>query len=714
MLKQIINYGITKHTSDQIIKKIRTTNVLAIITAILVAPYYFLFDYLDITTLKLLIPIIVITEFSIVFLNKKGFTDLSRFILPIINAIIIFIFSTTLGRDTNFFLFYLTTTSSAFIFIDMKKERKKFIFVLFFSLVLLFLDLFLHINIMSMVDFSLEEALFLSYFLTPFALFMFLAILYNQAIESYNFEAKFNDSNKRLTDIIECSSDWFWEVDNKGTYTYVSKGVTESLNYTPEEMIGKTPFDFMEKKEVDKILPIFQKIVINKENITDLENINICKDGTEITFLTNGIPILDLEGNLLGYRGVDRNITERKKVEDKIIQAKETAEQANLAKSEFLANMSHEIRTPMNGILGMTHRLLEAGLDKENHSYAKIINESGKQLLKVINDILDFSKMDANKLDIEEKPFDLIKLLDNFIILIESQLDNKNVKLCYKVDPKIPKIILGDSDRVIQILRNLTSNAIKFTSNGKISISCELISEASKFVEIKFLITDTGIGISEEKQKNIFDSFTQADSSINRDYGGTGLGLAISKQLTELMNGNIGVESILGEGSTFWFTVELRKIEEELYENKKSKLNNKPNIELDLTKKHNILLVEDNEINRKVVLAMFKRYPNISIDEAFDGLMALDKVNQKKYDLIFMDMQMPKMDGVTATKIIRDKNTKIENNINIPIIAMTANVLDADKKRCFDVGMNDFLSKPISRLKVEGIIIKWLQNIKIN
>lgn len=412
------------------------------------------------------------------------------------------------------------------------------------------------------------------------------------------------------------------------------------------------------------------------------------------------------------------DITDRKKVEIDLAKAKKTAEIATKAKSQFLANMSHEIRTPMNGVLGMAELLSNTNLNEQQQDLVQTILDSGDVLLTVINDILDFSKIESGMLNLDTHPFILKDVLKSVIKLLNKQALNKKTNLFYSIDSDVPQSFLGDSSRIRQILLNLIGNAVKFTENGDIKVSVEgkLISEFDNKYKLKIRIRDTGIGIKSDQLNKLFKPFSQADASVNRRYGGTGLGLAISKSLVNLMEGNIWAESggyiagkppqewvlkpenISVKGSSFYISIILKVIFD--HQNTSTTYNTKLNQEKILKKSTlKILLAEDNKINQKVALLSLQKLGYVA-DVANNGLEALEMFEKNSYDVIFMDMQMPEMDGLTATRSIRQ----------LPkpqpwIIALTANALNEDKQLCLDAGMNDYISKPIKIQQLKKILM---------
>tara|TARA_R110000868_G_scaffold383578_7_gene650659 strand:+ start:7983 stop:10301 length:2319 start_codon:yes stop_codon:yes gene_type:complete len=382
-------------------------------------------------------------------------------------------------------------------------------------------------------------------------------------------------------------------------------------------------------------------------------------------------------------------------------EAKETAETASVAKTHFLSTMGHELRTPLNAVIGLSELLLDSKSEKEKMQFATTIKKSGENLLSIINNILDFTKIESSDVELEYSPTNIPYLLADIVKMLGSLTDPKKVKLSFRFDDSLPEFIETDGTRLRQILINLIGNAIKFTDEGEISVQVTTTESISEKGQILFIVKDSGIGIPEDKMSLLFDRFSQIETDRNRRYGGTGLGLAISKRLIEGMRGRIWVQSKKDSGTTFYFTIESIPVSKRKLAELKEKLN--PKDSLETRKDISILAVEDNLINQKVVLKVLERL-GFKADVASNGFEAVQQVQEKSYDLIFMDMEMPEMDGIEATYKIKELGEKAHSPI---IVAMTANATTEDKTRCFEAGMVDFISKPITLNTTENVLLKW-------
>ena len=665
--------------------------------------------------------------------------------------------------------------------------------------------------------------------------------------EQKNLGQRLRDHQFYTRSLFEANMDALMTTDPSGIVTDVNKQMEALTGSTRDELIG-APFknSFTDYKRAEESI----KLVLRNKKITNYELIARARDSKETVVSFNATTFYDRDRKLQGVFGAARDVTERKRL-DQVLQEKNTelesarlvAEKANLAKSDFLSNMSHEIRTPMNAIIGMSHLALNTELTPRQRDYIRKIKGSGQHLLGIINDILDFSKIEAGKLTVEHTEFELEKVLDNVASLIAEKTSAKGLELIFDVDKNVPLRLIGDPLRLGQILINYSNNAVKFTEQGEIDIVIRVIEKTSNDVMLYCSVRDEGIGLTEEQMERLFHSFSQADTSTTRKFGGTGLGLAISKKLAELMGGEVGVESELGKGSTFWFTARLGKSigqysKPELTnvlqgkhvlvvdDNKNARvvlsdLLTGMNLKVDqvdsgqaaiaavdraeaegnsyeivfldwqmpgmssidtvkriveLPLKHipylimvtnygheddisrtingsirdvlikpvsasmlldcvsrilggvidspritadtltetfeklatikgaRILLVDDNELNQEVATEML-REAGFIVDLAFNGKIAVNKIKATNYDMVLMDMQMPVMDGLAATREIRrDPNLK-----DLPVVAMTANAMQGDRDRCIEAGMNDHVAKPIEPEVLWQALLKWIK-----
>jgi PAS domain S-box-containing protein len=413
----------------------------------------------------------------------------------------------------------------------------------------------------------------------------------------------------------------------------------------------------------------------------------------------------DAEGRITHFQGLVIDITERKRMEAEFLAAKEAAEEASRAKSEFLANMSHEIRTPMNAILGMTQLTLETSLSTEQREFLEAVDSAAESLLSIINDILDYSKIEARMVRLESIRFDLRKLVHNVLTNMRVQARRRGLELHAEVDPAVPEVVVGDPGRLRQVIVNLLGNALKFTESGEVRLTVDSLErglgegwlaqprnrEGHAGVLLLFTVSDTGIGIREEQQRTIFDSFTQADGSITRKYGGTGLGLAICKAYVQLMGGTISLSSARHEGSEFAFTVFFGAGAQPTPRSEAAAV---PDRARDLPRDLKVLVAEDNEGNRKTILYMLNRL-GVEPVCAEDGEEALDALTRERFDLVLMDIQMPGTDGLAATRRIRDGHNGIDPGVRV--VAMTAHAMEGDRERFLSQGMDDYLAKPLRK-----------------
>jgi len=417
---------------------------------------------------------------------------------------------------------------------------------------------------------------------------------------------------------------------------------------------------------------------------------------------TNEELIQNLTNAGVELEDMNRELTEEieyvKRMEQELKLAKDRAEEMSQAKGEFLANMSHEIRTPMNGVIGTLQLLSDTELGPAQQEYVTTAHKSAHSLLTILNDILDLSKIEAGKLNIELIPLDLREIVSELVTLHAMTAEEKVIQLYADIDEQLPQVLIGDPTRIRQILANLISNALKFTEKGHVLIRIRVLSREGNNADIRMEVEDTGVGIQEEVIGKLFNEFTQADGSTTRKYGGTGLGLAIVKQLVEMMRGQFGVESVPGKGSTFWFEVPLEISTEQ-------SLKQSPDQELELKSElsGHVLLVEDNPINQMVAQKMLEKI-GVESTLAADGQEALNVLEQGKFDAVLMDCQMPVMDGFEAARRIREQSLLS----GLPVIAMTANVMEGDREKCLEAGMNDYIGKPVVQADLKKTLARWL------
>ena len=398
---------------------------------------------------------------------------------------------------------------------------------------------------------------------------------------------------------------------------------------------------------------------------------------------------------------LQQEISERKLIEVELEKAKEMAIRESRAKSIFLANMSHEIRTPMNGVIGMANILKDTELNDQQREYLDIIEISGNNLLSIINDILDFSKIEAGQVELENIPFNLMQQVDEVTKILHIKAVAKGLKLFFMISPDLPDQVKGDPVRFKQIIINLTNNAIKFTSEGNITITIEQVNQTADKIMVRCNVKDTGIGISANGREKLFKEFSQTDASTSRKYGGTGLGLKISKDLAHLMGGDIGVESEEGKGSTFWFTAEFGKVTQSEIDSLKEEKKDSS------LKKLSILMVEDNYISQKVAKTALDRdgYHNIEIAE--NGKVAVKMFMEKEYHLVLMDIRMPVMDGLEATEKFREIERNNPDRNPTTIVAFTAYAIEGDRERFLSAGMDDYIAKPFQPEELIRVIEKY-------
>jgi PAS domain S-box-containing protein len=512
-------------------------------------------------------------------------------------------------------------------------------------------------------------------------------------------------SEERFRKLVENSTDAIALFSRTGMIVDAGRSSERVLGYRPEELIGRFGLDLIHAADLEHTQQSLRKAAESPRVPVQLECRLRTAQGEWISveaFVTNLLDEPSVGAMVVNFR----DVSERRQAEEETRRAMVAAEAANRAKSEFLANMSHEIRTPMNGVLGMTNLLLDTPLTKEQRDYASLAKSSADSLLTVIDEILDFSKVEAGKLKLEPIEFQLLDSVELAVKMLAVRAREKGLSLTWGIGPGVPKQVVGDPSRLRQIITNLVGNAIKFTERGEVAFKAAVDSITEDRVTLHCLVSDTGIGIAEDKQKTIFEAFSQADGSTARKFGGTGLGLTISTRLVEMMGGKIWVESTLGQGSAFHFTVSLgvaragapAAVSREIVElaavmNHVSAEPKKPQCR--------VLLAEDNAVNQKLAVRLLEKQGH-RVTVASDGRQALNAVEREEFDIVLMDIQMPEMDGLEATAAIRARERTTGRHV--PIIALTAHAMRGDRERCLSAGMDGYLSKPIGTRELLELI----------
>ena len=514
------------------------------------------------------------------------------------------------------------------------------------------------------------------------------------------FEQALKTSESRLSEAQRIAGIGNWEYGYDDKSFYCSEEVYRILGTEPDRFAPSfyNLFRIIHPKDIKKLSRTLS--FTRKTGLPFNIDFRILPDQKTVRHINSqGYVVLDDEHRIVKIIGTLQDITLRKLVEEELIEAKSVSEKSLRYKDQFLANMSHEIRTPMNAIVGFTELLLKTPLQPEQKQYIDAIQISGENLLVIINDILDFSRLEAGAIQFERINFKLSELISTLTDLMLPKSVEKGVKLSVNIDPTISDNLLGDPTRLNQILLNLVGNAIKFTEKGEVKISARPLWEDEENLELKFSVTDTGIGIEEHMFETIFDVFTQTASDTTRKYGGSGLGLAIVKQFVEKQGGRVGVESTLGKGSTFWVTLSFKKAAEPVAPEHAPVADNTPQRS---TEGLRILLVEDNKLNQLLASKALSDW-NCIVDVADNGLIALDKLSKGDYDVILMDIQLPEMDGYEATRYIRSSFPPPK--CLVPIVAVTAHAMQTEAQKCRDAGMNGYISKPFSpKMLYEGVM----------
>jgi PAS domain S-box-containing protein len=522
----------------------------------------------------------------------------------------------------------------------------------------------------------------------------------------------------RLMAIIERAASAVVISDPKGRIEWINQGFVRLTGYTSAEVAGRLQDEVLCSDQTDPAARAALRGAIDAGSGCQVELLNYTRERTAFWAQIDFQPIHSANGTLTSFMAICTDITERRQARETLQAAKDAAERANRAKSEFLATMSHEIRTPMNGVLGFANLLRDTPLDQEQREFVRTIESSGQNLLAIINDILDFSKIEAGAMTLENIPFDLSDAIEEVVALMAGKAEQKGLELGMSIASTAPERIVADPGRLKQILVNLIGNAIKFTSLGHVHVEVAA-SGLNGDCELRISVHDTGIGISPAAQVSLFQKFTQADASTTRRYGGTGLGLAICRQLVDLMGGKIGIDSTPGSGSTFWFTMPARAAEAVESAAAPEIAGRRALIVDDLEATASaairgpalanlirVLVAEDNSVNQMVAVRLLERL-GCRVDVAGNGAEAVQMATRLPYHLIFMDCHMPEMDGFDATVEIRRRETEVGLK-PMPIVALTASVLQEDRDRCVSAGMNDIIGKPVQPSELAHVLRRFV------
>ncbi len=517
------------------------------------------------------------------------------------------------------------------------------------------------------------------------------------------------DSEARYRLLAENTSELIMLGHDDGRKVYISPASERLLGFKPDELSAMRLRDYVHPDDLDRLYATTARLTHGEDQVSVIYRVLHRKRGW-IAIEGGFRRIANAAPGQPNIVGTFRDVSERQRQERALEKAKlaaemaqQQAELASQAKTDFLASMSHEIRTPLHGVIGYADLLIEGGgLTEQQASQAKLIQTSGAALLTVVDDILDFSKIEAGQVELDPRPFSINALVDNTVSIMRGLAETKGLALRVAIADDVPRDLVGDEDRLRQIVLNLLNNAVKFTPRGSIALSVDSLGKNDDTAHIRFSIEDTGLGIAQSRQTRLFQRFSQVDGSIRREFGGTGLGLAISKKLVEVMGGEIGFKSRLSEGSTFWFAIQLPFAIEQL-----TSVPDKTSVS-DYRAKSRVLLVEDMEINQKLALAVLQSAGH-EVDVLGDGSDAIIAVQSKHYDIVLMDVQMPGMDGITATQLIRELD---HPGRSVPIVAMTANVLPAQIAAFKAAGMDDHVGKPFKRADLLSIVDKVVNATK--
>ncbi|MEY2687777.1 MAG: hypothetical protein RL375_1975 [Pseudomonadota bacterium] len=527
-------------------------------------------------------------------------------------------------------------------------------------------------------------------------------------------------SNVLLSSLMRSIPDLIWLKDAEGVYLACNPAFERLFGTSADRIVGRTDRDFVSTELAEFFRRNDLAAVAAGRPLRNEEWLTFAADGYRGLFETTKSPILNAQGSLVGVLGIAHDMTERvaaeselrrhrEHLEDLVAQrtaqlaeAKEAAESANLAKSAFLANMSHEIRTPLNAITGLAHLIRRSGLTSQQTERLDKLEAAGDHLLEILNAVLDLSKIEADKFGLVDGPVQVPSIVANVVSMLQDRARASGLELRTEV-VQLPGRLRGDATRLQQALLNYATNAVKFTETGRVTLRVSLVDRDADSVHLRFEVIDTGVGVAPDELPRLFRAFEQADNSTTRKYGGTGLGLAITRKLAQMMGGDAGASSVPGQGSTFWFTARLA------FDTTEADDQHPVGSDAEAQLKHlhrgcRVLLTDDEPLNLEITLSMLED-AGLSVDVASDGRQAVEAVRARPYDIVLMDMQMPVLDGLAATRLIRE----LPGGAGMAIIAMTANAFSEDRDRCLEAGMNDFVAKPFRPDQLYDVLLRWLR-----
>ncbi|MCG8610157.1 MAG: ATP-binding protein [Pseudomonadales bacterium] len=707
--REVVNWGVPESADNNLQELIRLCNVCALIVSLGVIPFVLYYAFHQLWFVFATISLVSVVNAGIPFVNRRRQYTHARVIFFAVNFSVGFINSTVLGQASLIFL-YMIVGLPASVALFRPQESTLLYCALGFVTSLLLLDLVF--DVVPLFEYQLSETIIfelsvLSSVGSVACLLVFVVFFRKEGAQSRRYFEQIVINSQ----IINSSLDAILFCDLQGRINFVNVAAEKLYGFSSVELNDKTLSCLMSWP-----MSKFSRLpgVESAESWTG-EELQMRRDGSTFVAQVSVFIVKDQVGSPVGMAVTSRDITDKKQIEADLIEAKNEAEKAASAKAQFLATMSHEIRTPLNGVIGISHHLLEDHPKPEHVESLNVLNYAAENLLSLVNDVLDFSKMDAGRLTIEKTPSELDALLEKIKGIVSYQAQEKGVAFELELDCGLRGQVFNfDANRLTQILLNLIGNALKFTDQGMVSLRCKILgSSARGGARLQFEVSDTGIGIAQEKQELIFDLFSQADNRVSRTYGGTGLGLAIVRRLLHAMGSDVTVTSQEGFGSSFGFVLEFESAQLPPQENADCSPSTPAIVENTDNIRYmkqpslagiRVLVAEDNPVNVMVVSKLLNNW-GVKPDIANNGKQAISLVRKNRYDIILMDLHMPILDGFTAVEMIRHWHACHE----LPIIALSASVTEEFQSRAKDVGMNDYITKPFNPEVLKLKMVKHLQ-----